>query len=435
MKWIEVIKSKPLQGKITVPGSKNSSLGLLAASCLASEPVILKNIPDILDFRTILEIARDIGLKICVGQNCIIVDPTKINSAVIDSKKSAAFRASYYFIGALLAKFKRVTIGKPGGDNFNSRPIDQHIKGLKTLGAKIEFFNDYYYVEADKLIGKDIFFNIPSTGATINLLLTAVLAEGTTILHNSARDPEVTDVAIFLTKMGARISGIGTSTITIEGVKELHGCTHYAIPDRLTAGAFLMSAGITDGVVTVNNIIPEHLSACTNKLIASGLGIEIGDDYITAFSQGPLMGINVKTENYPGFGTDFQQPLTAMLTKSKSMSTIIDNIFPERFNNCYQLNRMGANITVSKGHIVIPGNSNLIGGTVDASDVRAGVCLILAGLVADGVTRITGVEHIERGYEDVIRDFSSLGANLKLREDTDAIDLQLQKVANYRSAE
>ena len=414
MKWIEVIKNKPLQGNITVPGSKNSSLGLLAASCLCSEPVTLKNIPDILDFRTILEIAKDIGLTICITPNSIIVDPTKINSAIIDLKKSAAFRASYYFIGALLPKFKKVIIGRPGGDNFNSRPIDQHIKGLTALGAQVKFFNDYYYIQADKLVGTSIYFDLPSTGATINLLLASSLAEGTTILYNAAQDPEVSDVANFLNNMGAKVSGIGTSTLKITGVKSLHGCIHSAIPDRLTAGAFLMSAGITGGTITVNNIIPKHLEACTNKLIEAGLGVEIGDDYITAYSQGSLKPINVTTENYPGFGTDFQQPLTAMLTKATGISKITDNIFKERFNNCTQLNLMGANIVINDGYVIIPGNCNLVGCTVKASDVRAGVCLILAGLSAEGVTRITGVEHIERGYEDVIKDFSSLGAEIKL---------------------
>ena len=416
MKWIEVIKNKPLQGIITVPGSKNSSLGLLAASCLSSEPVTLKNIPDILDFRTILEIAKDIGLAININKDSILVDPTKINSAVIDVNKSAAFRASYYFIGALLHKFKKVTIGKPGGDNFNSRPIDQHIKGLKALGARVEFFNDYYFIEADNLIGANIIFDLPSTGATINLLLASTLAKGTTVLYNAAQDPEVSDVANFLNSMGAKISGIDSNILTVVGVNDLHGTIHSAIPDRLTAGAFLMSAGITGGTITVNNIIPHHLEACTNKLIEAGLDIEIGDNYITAHSQGFLKSINVKTENYPGFGTDFQQPLTAMLTKANGTSNIIDNIFPERFNNCIQLNLMGANIIINKGYIIIPGNCTLTGCTVNASDVRAGVCLILAGLAAEGVTRITGVEHIERGYENVIRDFSLLGADIKLCE-------------------
>lgn len=416
MKWIEVIKSNPLHGSITVPGSKNSSLGLLAASCLCSEPVTLKNIPDILDFRTILDIAKDIGLSITFEKNSIIVDPTKINNAVIDLKKSTAFRASYYFIGALLHKFKKVVIGKPGGDNFNKRPIDQHIKGFQALGARVRFKDDYYYIEAEQLIGTSLYFDLPSTGATINLLLASALAEGTTTLYNAARDPEVSDVANFLNHMGAKISGIDTSTLTIIGVKNLHGCIHTAIPDRLTAGAFLMAAGITGGTIKVNDIIPTHLEACVQKLTEAGVGIEVGENYITAFPNNLLKPIDVATKNYPGFGTDFQQPLAAMLTKANGISKITDNIFPERFKNCIQLNLMGADIEINKGNVIIPGNKNLVGCTVNASDVRAGVCLILAGLVAEGVTRITGVEHIERGYEDVIKDFSSLGANIRLCE-------------------
>lgn len=422
MRWIEITRSKPLDGSITIPGSKNSSLALITACCLADEPIILKNVPDISDVRLIYEIGHDIGLNIIKKNDLLIIDPTKIHSSVIEPLKAATYRASYYFIGALLAKFKKISIGYPGGDNFGSRPIDQHIKGLEALGASIDFYNDFYVVRADKLIGADIFFDVISSGATINILLAAVLAEGKTILRNAARDPEVVDVAVFVNKMGGNIKGAGTDTIIIEGVKSLKGCTHSVIPDRLIAGSFLMSAGITSGNVTVKGIIPEHLSSCTSKLIEAGLCIETGDDFIKTYRNGNLNGVNVKSTMYPGFATDLQQPLTSMLIGASSHSVVKDEVYPERFKHCIQLNRMGADIIFRDDGIVIPGNRILKGGWVHASDVRAGICLIIAGLAAEGTTCITGIEHIERGYENIVENFITLGASIKMCEDVNMWD-------------
>lgn len=426
MRWLEVKKSQPLRGEISVPGSKNSSLGLMAACCLADEPVILKNIPNILDIRVMLDISKNIGLVITRGEKQLFIDPRKIHSAVIESRRASSFRASYYYIGALLAKFQKVTIGYPGGDNFGSRPIDQHIKGLSALGAKFTFYEDYYTVTAEKLTGAEIYFDLITMGATINTMLAAVKAKGKTVLYNAARDPEVVDVAIFLNKMGANIKGAGTDKITIQGVGSLSGCTHSAIPDRLVVGTFLMAAGITGGKLTIAEIIPEHLYSCLAKLTETGLSIEIGDDYLTAAVDKQLQAINVRTGMYPGFGTDFQQPLTTMLTKAVGKSVVIDNIFPKRFTNCSQLNRMGAKIIVQDGQVIIPGNCSLKGTWVQATDVRAGISLILAGLVAEGTTYITGIEHIERGYVDIVATFSSLGAHIKLRQD-DQLKMDLQK--------
>lgn len=420
MRFFEVSYSNPLSGKITIPGSKNSSLGLLAACCLCEDTIILNNIPNILDFKFIKDIGNDIGLNIVRNKNKVIVDPSKIHSAIIDPKKASYYRASYYFVGALLNKFKKVSIGYPGGDNFGSRPIDQHIKGLEALGAKFTFFNDYYVVEAEKLAGASIYFDMITSGATINVLLGAVKAEGRTILRNAARDPEVVDIAIFLNKMGARIKGAGTDTIIIDGVETLTGGNHTVIPDRLIAGAFLMSAGITGGNVTVKDIIPEHLENCTAKLMETGLIIEEGESHMTAVGVESLRAIKVKADMYPGFATDLQQPLTAMLTKASGNSIIVDKVYPGRFNHCMQLNRMGADIVVrGDGSALIKGNQTLRGNWVHATDVRAGICLILAGLVAEGTTYITGVEHIERGYADIVSAFASIGANIKLNESND----------------
>jgi UDP-N-acetylglucosamine 1-carboxyvinyltransferase len=419
MRWLEITKSNSLTGSITIPGSKNSSLPLLAACCLCDEKVILKNIPNISDVSLVCDIAEDIGMKIIIKEDELILDPSNIYSSIIDPKKSAHFRAGYYFAGALLAKFKKVSIGYPGGDDFGSRPIDQHIKGLEALGAKFNFYSDYYVVKADTLIGTDIYFDVISSGATINIMLAAVLAEGKTILRNVAKDPEVVDVAVFLNEMGANVKGAGTDIIIIEGVKSLGGGTHSAIPDRLIAATFLMAAGITEGDITVEGIIPEHLISCTAKLEEVGLCIEKGNNFIRAYTKEKFQGINVKAAMYPGFATDLQQPLTTMLVAANSHSVVIDTVYPGRFNHCHELNLMGADIIIKEGSAIIPGNRSLKGALVHASDVRAGIALILAGLVAEGTTSITGVEHIERGYVDIVKNFVSLGANIKLVEIND----------------
>jgi len=416
MRWLEITKGNSLTGNISIPGSKNSSLPLLAACCLCDEVVTLKNIPNISDVNLVCDIAEDIGMKIIIKEDKFILDPSNIHSSLIDHNKSAHFRASYYFAGALLAKFKRVSIGYPGGDDFGSRPIDQHIKGLEALGAKFNFYTDYYVVEANKLIGADIYLDVISSGATINIMLAAVLAQGKTILRNVARDPEVVDVAIFLNEMGALVKGAGTDVISIEGVKKLSGCTHFAIPDRLIAGTFLMAAGITGGDIKVCGIIPEHLISCISKLEEAGVCIESGNNFIRAYTEEKIQGINVKATMYPGFATDLQQPLTSMLVSASSHSVIIDTVYPGRFNHCHELNRMGAGIIIKEGSAIIPGNRSLKGAWVNATDVRAGISLILAGLIAEGITYITGVEHIERGYADIVKDFVSLGANIKLVE-------------------
>lgn len=416
MRWLEVTRCNSLIGSIAIQGSKNSSLPLLAACCLCDEKVILNNIPDISDIRLVCGIAEDIGMKVIIKGNTLVLDPSNIHSSIIDPKKSASFRTAYYFAGALLVKFKKVSIGYPGGDDFGSRPIDQHIKGLEALGAKFDFYADYYVVQADKLTGADIYFDVISSGATINIMLAAVLAEGKTILRNVAKDPEVVDVAIFLNEMGAKVKGAGTDIIIIEGVKTLCGCTHSAIPDRLIAGAFLMAAGITRGDITVEGIIPEHLSSCIAKLEEVGVCIEKGSNFIRAYTKGKFRGVNVKATMYPGFATDLQQPLTSMLVGASSHSVIIDTVYPGRFNHCHELNLMGADIIIKEGRAIIPGNRCLKGALVNASDVRAGISLILAGLIAEGTTYITGVEHIERGYADIVKNFVSLGANIKLME-------------------
>ncbi|MFD0675354.1 MULTISPECIES: UDP-N-acetylglucosamine 1-carboxyvinyltransferase [unclassified Paenibacillus] len=416
MDYIQVQSSGPLHGAVSIQGSKNSSLALLAASCLADATVTLEGIPDIYDFRVIRQIGKDIGLQIeRLPTGEMLLDPRYIHSAVIDPGKASAYRASYYFVGALLAKFGKVTVGFPGGDDFVSRPIDQHIKALRLLGAEVTFFNDYYIVEAKQLRGADIYFDMITSGATINAMLAAVRAEGRTRLYNAAMDPEVVDTANFLNQLGAKIVGAGTDHIRIDGVPFLGGGTYTVIPDRLIAGAFLMAAGIKGGSITVNNVIPEHMGSCMAKLREIGMELEMTDQSLTAHSTGKLRATRVRTGMYPGFATDLQQPFTALLLQAQGKSIVTERVYPKRFNHIHQLKRLGADVEVRKESAFIRGGTPLKGNWVHATDVRAGTCLLLAGLVAEGVTRITGIEHIERGYENAIHLFRSLGANVSLR--------------------
>lgn len=423
MKIISVERAAQLQGTVSVPGSKNSSLALLAAACMADEPVTLYGIPDIADVALICRLGEEIGAVIERDPSGgLRVDPRNIHTAILDPVKTSSYRASYYFIGALLAKFGRVSIGYPGGDDFVSRPIDQHLKAFRMLGANVTMHQDRYEVEAAKLRGAVIYFDTITFGATINSMLAAVFAEGETVLLNAARDPEVTDTAMLLNRMGARISGAGTDTIRIRGVRRLHGASHTVIPDRLIAGAFLMSAGVCGGSVTVQDVIPEHLQSCLAKLREVGLAISVGDNSITASSDGKLHAVRVRTAMYPGFATDLQQPLTALLTQAPGRSIVSERIYPQRFSHVKQLEKMGANIRVRSGVALISGPSRLRGALVHATDIRAGICLILAGLAAEGRTAITGIHHLERGYENVVEAFRSIGANLAVRSLHEAED-------------
>jgi UDP-N-acetylglucosamine 1-carboxyvinyltransferase len=416
MKYIQAEYSGPLNGTVQIPGAKNSSLALLAAACLADDIVTLEGIPRIDDVRIIAEICQDIGMEMKMEGGSVTIDPRWIHTAVIDPGKASSYRASYYFAGALLSKFGSVTIGMPGGDNFVSRPIDQHIKAFQALGAQVQIFEDYYVVVASELNGAEIYFDTITSGATINAMLAAVRAKGRTLLCNAAVDPEVVDTANFLNRLGARIYGAGTDRIRIEGVSYLNGGTHTVIPDRLIAGAFLMSAGINGGQVTVMDVIPEHLGSCLYKLQEIGIHIETGENHITAYGSGTLKATRIRTGMYPGFATDLQQPMTALLLQAKGKSIVTERVYPKRFAHVPQLRRLGAEIELRKESAFIRGGLPLQGGWVHATDVRAGTSLLLAGLAAEGNTCITGIEHIERGYEDVIGNFRSIGAKLSIRE-------------------
>lgn len=406
-----------MNGSIRIPGSKNSSLALMAAACLTAEPVVLSGIPSIYDVYAIKGIMNGVGILLeTLDNGDIHINAANLSGGELDLELTASYRASYYFIGALLARCGKVTISYPGGDDFVSRPIDQHVKVFEALGAKIRFEEKHYVVEADRLRGADIFFDVITSGATINAMLAAVLAEGATVLRNAATDPEVVDTANLLTSMGARIRGAGTETIRIQGVEALSGCAFTVIPDRLIAGAFLAAAGATRGQITVEGVIPEHLGACLSKLEECGLAVAVADAGITVSGDVPLRANRIRTAMYPGFATDLQQPFTAMLLRAEGRSIVTDRVYPKRFSHIEQLRRLGADVHVKSGSAFIQGGAPLRGNWVHATDIRAGVCLLIAGLMAEGTTWLTGVDHIERGYADAVASFQSLGATISLEE-------------------
>lgn len=414
LKWLE-LEAGTLRGQVPVQGSKNSSQALIAATALADSPVQLLGVPKLQDFWVIQGLCQDTGMEVrWLSEGTLELDPRGVDNAVLDPKRSSKYRAAYYFVGALLNKLGRVSVGYPGGDDFGQRPIEQHLKGFRALGATVTLADDHYVVEAKQLKGADFYFDLVTMGGTINLMLAAVRAKGTTVLRNAAKDPEVVDVANLLNRMGARVRGAGTDVIRIEGVSELSGCVHTVIPDRLIAGTFLIGAAATGGEVTVTGVIPEHLKSCLAKLTELGIECEVDDQSVTARSTGKLRAVRVRTSAFPGFPTDLQQPLTAALLHASGNSMVVDTVYPNRYAHVTQLRRLGATIHQRERGVIVAGPANLTGEWVHATDVRAGASLILAGLRADGVTRITGAEHIDRGYENVVQAFGCLGATLRV---------------------
>ena len=419
VKWLEIHGGTPLKGTLRAQGSKNSALALIVASCLAGEPVAIDNIPNISDIHVTCDLLRSTGAEAKLEGNTLYSDPRTICNAIITSKNSRKVRVAYYFLGALLARHKRVVVGYPGGDQIGPRPMDQHYKGLGALGAKFTFYDDYYVAQADRLVGADVYFDCITCGATINVMLAAVLAQGRTVIHNAARDPEVVDVAVFLNKMGAHITGAGTDIIKIRGVDSLGGCVHQCIADRILAGVLLMAAGVTHGGIRLVGAETHHLGTCIEKLREIGLQMALMEDSIYARFGGILRSASIVTGMYPLFATDYQQPVTSLLLLANGKSTVTELVYPHRFGHCQELNRMGAGIRLSHNTAYIEGAKELHGADVMATDIRSGMSLILAGLSAKGVTRIFGVEHIERGFENIEETFNALGARLAIVGDSD----------------
>ncbi len=410
----EVIKIEGghlLEGEVSISGSKNATVALIPAAVLATGPVTIVGVPGIADVASLSEILRMLNVTVKeVAEDHLIIDPTDMKNCDLDSDIVTRLRASYYFMGALLGKYGYVRIKMPGGCYLGPRPIDLHLKGFEALGAEVEYAQGCYTIRAKQLIGTKIFLDIASVGATINIMMAASLAKGRTTIENAAKEPEIIDVATLLNKMGAQVRGAGTNVITVDGVEKLGGCFHEIIPDRIEAGTFTIIAASMAKHMKITNIIPQHIEALTSKLSEMGVKMDIGVDSIVIDRNENLNAADIKTRPYPGFATDLQQPLTALLTQAAGQSTIQDTIYPERFKHCIELQRMGANIDIGTGMSVITGPTKLYGDKVYATDLRCGACLVIAGLIAEGITEIHDIYHIDRGYDDLDGKLKKLGA-------------------------
>lgn len=420
MKKLVINGGKKLKGEVKISGAKNSAVALIPAAILADSPVILEGVPDIKDVHSLKEILEMMGVTVSFENNRMKIDPTNMKSTPMPSGKIQSLRASYYFMGALLGKFNEGVVGLPGGCYLGPRPIDLHIKGFEALGATVITENGATNLKAaEGLTGTRIYMDMVSIGATINVMLAAVKAEGRTVIENAAREPEIIDVATLLNNMGANIRGAGTNEIRIDGVKELHGCRHSIIPDRIEAGTYLaMAAAYGDGV-KVKNVIHEHLESFIAKLTEMGVKMTIEEDSITVHPSTDLKAANVTTVPYPGFATDLQQPITPLLLLTEGTSIVTDTIYEARVNHIPELVRMGANASIEGNMIVINGNPDLqlVGAEVTASDLRAGACLVTAGVMATGETKISNVGNILRGYDSIIEKLTALGADIRMEEE------------------
>ena len=404
-----------LRGSVEINGAKNAAVAILPAAVLASKgKCIIDNIPDIEDVHCLERILLDLGCSVKkTSKNVLEIDATDINTVNACTEDVRRMRASYYFIGSLLARFKKAKVELPGGCPIGVRPIDQHIKGFEALGAKVTIEHGAVLVEAESLKAANIFFDVVSVGATINVMIAATMAEGTTVLENVAKEPHVVDVANFLNSMGADIKGAGTDVIRIKGVNELVGCNYSVIPDQIEAGTFMIAAAATKGDVTITNIIPKHLESISAKLIEMGAIVEEDDDSIRVTVDNKLRGVNVKTAPYPGFPTDVQQPMSVLLSITKGRSLVTESIWENRHKHTDELKKMGAMIKVEGRTAIIDGVEKLEGAKVIATDLRAGAAMVIAGLIANGETEIVDIEHIDRGYPHIEEKFRSLGADIR----------------------
>ncbi len=404
---------KKLSGEVTVSSAKNSAVALLPAVVLAQKPVKIFDVPRISDVSELVYLLSLLNIYVEVDGSTLTIDPTGIDNIVLDDEACTRLRASYYFMGALLGRFRYCKMLSPGGCYLGPRPYDLHLKGFEALGAHIVQGDGFIELFAEELKGTDIFLDISSVGATINIIMAAVYATGKTVIHNAAKEPEIIDLTTMLNKMGAKIRGAGTSDITIEGVKELGGCMHEIIPDRIEAGTYIVMAAAAGENVTVRNVIPQHIDALLSKLEEMGVVMDIGRDYVKVIGTKNLHNCEVKTLPYPGFATDLQQPLTVLMTKALGTSKVTETIYVERFKHCRELNKMGADIEVKEGESVIHGGTLLKGCDVTATDLRAGAAMIIAGLIAEGTTTIHDAYHIFRGYADVVNKLKGLGADVE----------------------
>lgn len=422
MKKIVIKGNRPLAGEVTISGAKNSAVALIPAAILADSPVILEGVPDIQDVHSLIEILEIMGATVHFSNNILEIDPRETVSIPMPHGKINSLRASYYFMGTLLGKFGEAVVGLPGGCYLGPRPIDLHVKGFEALGAEVTNEHGAMYLRTENkgLRGNRIFMDVVSVGATINVMLAAVKAKGQTVIENAAREPEIIDVATLLNNMGAKVRGAGTDVIRIEGVETLHGCRHFMIPDRIEAGTYLVLAAAVGNGIKVKNVIFEHLESFIAKLQEIGVHMKISEDEIEVYPSKELKPANIMTYPYPGFATDLQQPLTALLLMTTGTSEIIDTIYAKRVNHVPELARMGADITVEGNMIIVNGPNKLHGTEVVASDLRAGACLVIAGLLAEGTTTIYNVDYILRGYDHIIEKLTALGASIEMIEEVGA---------------
>lgn len=415
-KQIDVYKitgGKRLQGSIKVSGAKNSAVALIPASILADSPVTIDGLPGISDVLTLQALIEDIGGNVTLDEGKMVIDPSGIISMPLPNGNVKKLRASYYFMGAMLGRFKHAAIGLPGGCHLGPRPIDQHIKGFEALGAKVTNEHGAIYLRAEELRGAKIYLDVASVGATINIMLAAVLATGRTTIENAAKEPEIIDVATLLTNMGAKIKGAGTSIIRIEGVEKLHGTRHSIIPDRIEAGTFMIMAAAAGDGVTIKNVIPFHVEALTAKLREMGVEVIEKDEEIFIPKAKDLQAVDVKTLVYPGFPTDLQQPFSVLLSQATGTSVITDTVYSARFKHIDEIGRMSAKARVEGSSAILSGPTQLEAAIVRATDLRAGAALVLAGLLADGETEVREIQHIERGYGSLIDKLRGLGAEIR----------------------
>ena len=417
MKVIEIEGGNKLSGTIRVSGAKNATVALIPAAILTDEEATICNVPEITDTDALCDILKLLNVNVNRSTESLVINPKEMQNTCITEPYSKKLRASYYFMGALLGKYKRAEMYFPGGCSIGARPIDLHLKGFEALGAKVTNDKNKYIVEAEELKGANIYLDIASVGATINIMLAAVRAKGTTVIDNAAKEPEIVNVATFLNNMGAKISGAGTSTIKIKGVDHLHRCFHEVIPDRIEAGTYIIIGALCGTPLKIDNVIPEHIDSLISKLEEMGIKLEIGADYVTVLeTPAKLKSTNIKTAVYPGFPTDLQQPFTVLLTQADGKSKVTETIWENRFMHIPYLKELGADIEVKNQTATVIGPSELKGSEVVATDLRAGAAMVAAALIASGKTTITNAEHILRGYEQIVEKLSNVGAKIRIKE-------------------
>ena len=404
-----------LHGEVTISGAKNAAVAILPAVVLSDEPCIIENVPNISDIDYIIKILLAIGAEVkMLNKSTLRIDPRRIHTPEVEYELAKKMRASYYFLGALLGRLGTARVSMPGGCDLGTRSIDQHLKGFNSLGAECTVEHGMIRVSADRLVGAHIYFDLVTVGATINVMLAAVKADGLTVIENAAKEPHIVDLANFLNSMGADIMGAGTDVIKIRGVDRLNGGTYSIIPDQIEAGTYMAAVAAAGGEVLIKNVIPKHLECITAKLVEMGVEVEEHDDAVLVRRTGPLTRTNVKTLPYPGFPTDMQPQIAAVLCLARGTSVLTEGVWDNRYRYVDEFRRMGAQIQVDGKVAIIEGVEKLSGARVQACDLRAGAAMVIAGLAASGTTEISNIHHIERGYEDIVRKLSGVGADIRV---------------------